>query len=44
MKCFESTVTDVRDLNVGEPVLPRFRVHAIRFGGDTQYEFCDPVE
>ena len=39
---FETTVNDTRVLNIGEPVLPRFRRPPKRFDGDTQHEFCNP--
>ena len=43
-KFFESTITDARALNIGEPVLPRFRRPPQRFDGDTQHEFRHPRE
>ena len=41
---FETTVNDARVLNIGEPVLPRFRRPPKRFDGDTQHDFCNPKE
>ena len=41
---FDRVEQDSRSLNIGLPVLPRYRKPPQRFGGDTQHEFMQPRE
>ena len=39
---FDRVEQDARSLNIGLPVLPRYRKPPKRFDGDTQHEFRQP--